>query len=53
MKTDIHLLIDITFYLKKLLNIDYSKMTISSSSGMSCKSLNSEILTEFLFKTKF
>ena len=49
MKTDIHLRINNTFLFKKLSNIDYSKMAISSSFGMSCKSLDSEILTEFLF----
>ena len=48
MKTDIYLLINNTFLFKKLLNIDYSKMTISLSSGMSCKSLDLEILTKFL-----
>ena len=48
-KTDTHLIINNTFCIKKILTIDYLKMTISSSSGMSCKSLDSKVPTEFSF----
>ena len=40
MKTDIHLFINNMFLFKKLPNIDYSKIIVSLSSGMSCKSLD-------------
>ena len=48
MKTDVHLLINSTFSIKTAKH-NYSQMTISSFSGISCKSLNSKVLTKFLF----